>query len=81
MSGEDHAAVAYEDHAQQRSGWHKSTYSGSNGCCVEVAVTDRGVAVRDSKDPDGARLRFEPEAWTRFLLGLKSGDFDDPSSG
>ena len=36
--------------------WRTSSYSGSNGGqCIEVAVPGR-VLVRDSKNPDGARL-------------------------
>ncbi|WP_030177006.1 DUF397 domain-containing protein [Spirillospora albida] len=38
--------------------WRKSSYSGSNAAeCVELAgVAGAGVAVRDSKDPDGPML-------------------------
>ncbi|GAA4365078.1 hypothetical protein GCM10023088_10080 [Actinomadura verrucosospora] len=36
--------------------WRKSSYSASNGGnCVELADAATGVAVRDSKDPDGPR--------------------------
>jgi hypothetical protein len=53
--------------------WRKSTRSnGSGGNCVEVADNLPGVvAVRDSKDPDGPVLVFEPEAWRAFVgLGV-----------
>ncbi|MEV3924814.1 DUF397 domain-containing protein [Actinomadura coerulea] len=37
--------------------WRKSSYSGSNGGdCVELAEAVDGVAVRDSKDPEGPVL-------------------------
>ena len=37
--------------------WHKSSYSGQNGNCVEVARNLPAlVAVRDSKEPEAARL-------------------------
>jgi hypothetical protein len=51
--------------------WHKSTRSGGNGGqCVEVARNLPGiVAVRDSKNPGGARLTFTPEAWRAFVRG------------
>jgi hypothetical protein len=53
--------------------WRKSTYSGNNGGqCVEVGVAAPLVAVRDSKDPDGARLAFGREAWEAFAAGLKA---------
>ena len=44
--------------------WVTSTYSASGNC---VQVTVRGdVPVRDTKDRQGAVLRFAPEAWRRF---------------
>lgn len=47
--------------------WRKSSYSGNNGACVEVAFFPGAVAARDSKDPDGAVLRFAPRRWAAFL--------------
>ncbi|WP_131738568.1 DUF397 domain-containing protein [Actinomadura roseirufa] len=37
--------------------WRRSSHSGDNGGdCVELAGLPGGVAVRDSKDPDGPAL-------------------------
>ncbi|HZM78715.1 MAG TPA: DUF397 domain-containing protein [Candidatus Limnocylindrales bacterium] len=58
--------------------WIKSTRSTSNGNCVEVAGTVTGIAVRDSKDPDGPVLRFSAEAWQGFIDGVRTGTFDLP---
>jgi hypothetical protein len=52
--------------------WRTSSYSGSNGGnCIEVATAPACVAVRDSKDPDGAILAFSPHDWQRFTGQMK----------
>ncbi|MGC4847577.1 DUF397 domain-containing protein [Micromonospora sp. DT15] len=52
--------------------WRKSTRSGSSGGdCVEVADNLPGiVGVRDSKDPEGPALVFEPMAWRAFVTDV-----------
>jgi len=54
--------------------WRKSSYSGTNGGnCVEVAAAlPDAIAVRDSKDPDGPRLIFTPQAWATFTTALRA---------
>ncbi len=63
-----------------RAQWRKSSYSGGNGGdCVEVAVLPGGGrAVRDSKDPDGAKLAFTADQWMAFTTGVQAGEFDLP---
>lgn len=53
--------------------WRKSSYSGTNGNCVEATAADSIVTVRDSKNPEGPRLAFSPEAWRAFAASLKNG--------
>jgi Domain of unknown function (DUF397) len=55
--------------------WRKSRHSSINGC-VEVAVIGDAVAVRDSKDPSGSVLVFQPHEWSAFVSGVKDGEFD-----
>jgi hypothetical protein len=52
--------------------WRTSSYSGSNGNCVQVAVADPVIAVRDSTDPDGPALGFTPDQWRTFTGPVKT---------
>lgn len=48
--------------------WAKSSHSTNDGpACVEVAAIPGNVLIRDSKNPQGPRLSFEPDAWASFL--------------
>jgi hypothetical protein len=53
--------------------WRKAARSGDNGGnCVEVAVISGLVAVRDSKDPDGPRIRLVRDDFRGFVAAVKS---------
>jgi Domain of unknown function (DUF397) len=59
-------------------GWIKSKFSNPSGNCVELAeLSDgSGVAVRNSRDPDGPVLIYtKPEIYA-FVRGVIAGDFD-----
>ncbi len=61
--------------AEQLTGahWHKSSYSGTDGNCVEVATNLPGlVAIRDSKDPEGPKLVVSRAAWRELIRWLKT---------
>jgi hypothetical protein len=55
-----------------RAEWRKSSHSGQDGNCVEVARNLPGlVAVRDSKDASGPVLVFGRHAWREFAAEVK----------
>ena len=61
------------DFEEPRIAWRKSTASNSGGC-VEVAVVDGSVLIRDSANPDGRMLRLPPAAWSAFLPRARTMD-------
>jgi hypothetical protein len=60
--------------------WKKSSYSGgSESQCVEVAdvtKTHSGIAIRDSKDPNGPALMFDGAAFAGFIADVAAGQFN-----
>jgi hypothetical protein len=58
--------------ASSRAAWRKSSHSGANGNCVEVARPAPDlIAVRDSSDPAGPELAFTPQQWKAFTRTVK----------
>jgi hypothetical protein len=58
--------------------WRKSTRSGAVGNCVELApLAGGGIAVRNSRYPDGPTLVYTRDEMAAFLFGAKDGEFDD----
>lgn len=54
--------------------WHRSSLCATDSC-VEVAITDDQVAMRDTKDL-GPILKFNRVEWSEFLAGALHGEFD-----
>ncbi|MEU7225880.1 DUF397 domain-containing protein [Streptomyces chrestomyceticus] len=58
--------------------WRKSTYSGGQGECLEIAdglPPCSPVPIRDSKRPDGPHLLFSAPAWVAFVDALKAARY------
>ncbi|MEV0735446.1 DUF397 domain-containing protein [Streptomyces sp. NPDC050549] len=60
--------------------WFKSSYSdGAGNNCIEIAdladTACAGVAVRDSKYPDGAALLFAPDSFSAFVREIRHGRY------
>lgn len=62
--------------SQNGLAWRKATKSTSGGCVEVAPLPDGGVAVRDSKDPNGPILRYTAHEWDCFLDGASKGEFD-----
>ena len=59
--------------------WRRSSAcTGADATCVEVAMWEGQVAVRDSKDAGGPALRFSALEWQAFLRAVRAGEFDLP---
>ena len=60
--------------------WFTSSYSGNGGNCVEVAadlvLSGGTVPVRASKNPAGPVLYVSSAAFSLFVAGVKSGEWD-----
>jgi hypothetical protein len=53
--------------------WFTSSFSSANGQCVECARTpEGGMAVRDTKDREGAVLRFGATEWRVFTERVRT---------
>ncbi|HEY6492709.1 MAG TPA: DUF397 domain-containing protein [Trebonia sp.] len=58
--------------------WRKSRWSNPSGNCVEVAaLSDGGVAVRNSRHPSGPALIYTRAEISAFMAGVMDGEFDD----
>jgi hypothetical protein len=51
--------------------WRKSSHSGGDNNCVEVAGTGVTITVRDSKNPRGGVLSFTPVDWKAFTRNIR----------
>jgi hypothetical protein len=61
--------------------WRKSRASNPSGNCVELAaLPDGGVAMRNSRHPDGPVLVYARAELAAFLAGARKGEFDDLAS-
>jgi hypothetical protein len=62
---------------EKRISWCRSSYSGLENMCVEVADLDHGDrAVRDSKNPSGPALTFTAAQWSAFTTAVRAGQFN-----
>lgn len=56
--------------------WRISSYSGTNGSCVQVADVDDGILVRNSNHPDAGTLHLSKEQFAQWVQACAAGEFD-----
>ncbi|OZM71453.1 DUF397 domain-containing protein [Amycolatopsis antarctica] len=56
---------------EQRT-WRKSSYSGAENNCVELAVTPAETAIRDTKDREGGTLTVPSTAFAALLTDIRA---------
>ncbi|ONK14253.1 hypothetical protein STBA_50340 [Streptomyces sp. MP131-18] len=63
--------------------WRTSSYTASNGNCVEVAASSAApvVAVRDTKDRSIPAAHVSAKAWSAFIGAAKTGMLDQSLGG
>ena len=49
----------------------------NGGACVQVAATEQGVLLGNTRQPTGPVISYTPDEWHAFVTGIKKGDFDD----
>jgi hypothetical protein len=76
MYKSDNAVLATELPALE---WQKSGRSNPSGNCVELARLPggTGIALRNSRHPDGPALIYTRAEIEAFILGARDGDFDN----
>ena len=52
--------------------WRKARRSANDGACVEVALVNGQIGVRDSEDPYGCWLRYSARSWRDFTSNVKT---------
>ncbi|GAA3931914.1 hypothetical protein GCM10023085_11550 [Actinomadura viridis] len=56
--------------------WRRSSRSGQNGNCVEIAQVAGIVAVRDSQNVDASPILLPPAGWRALLANVHAGQYD-----
>jgi hypothetical protein len=66
--------MAAQPNGDSTLNWRKSSASGGESACVEVAKSGSSVMVRDSGNPSGAMLVFTHAQWRGLLRQIRNPD-------
>jgi hypothetical protein len=58
--------------------WHISKRC-DGGACVAVGCRDKSILVGNTVQPEGPYVTYTSDAWKKFLVSVKRGDFDHPA--
>jgi hypothetical protein len=61
-----------QDRFPEFANWRKSERSGTGEGCVEVAITEDQLGVRDTKNRLGGALVFPLSAWGSLMASVKA---------
>ncbi len=56
--------------------WRKSRVSADQGDCVEIAVRESSVLVRDSRDNNNVILEFTFGQWFGLMTRIRKGELE-----
>ena len=56
--------------------WRKSSFSVTEGACVEVGSAVGSIVVRDSAAPASLTLRWSSQAWCAFAAAIRAHALD-----
>jgi hypothetical protein len=56
--------------------WRRPTQCGGEAACVEVAISEDEVLVRNSQAPGGPVTAFSRAEWAKFVNAVRNGEFD-----
>jgi Domain of unknown function (DUF397) len=65
--------MKYHSGSDSSQNWIKSSYSMTNGNCIEARRSAGLIEVRDSKNPGGSILGFGPAEWDAFVGQVRNG--------
>ncbi|PRX95756.1 DUF397 domain-containing protein [Allonocardiopsis opalescens] len=51
--------------------WHKSSYSGGSGSCVEVREHTDRADIRDTKNPQAGHITVGAREWNAFVRAIR----------
>jgi hypothetical protein len=69
--------MKYHAAADSSQNWIKSSYSMTNGNCIEVTgLSPERIGVRDSQNPVGPVLGFGAAQWGTFVGLIRNDEFD-----